>query len=195
MDQKEWTCHLSGRVLKSSFERTCMSTSLLYHAFGIRGYHQTRTEFSGGVVRFHVQPNGKSVCCSSCRSDNVIRRGAKEREFRASPIGTKSTVIVAKLPRVECRDCGVVRQIQVGFAEPRRSFTKGWAKLQPTCRSKMCQALCDLRLNCGTVERQCEPAYRKGRFILAFTYRFFGRAKIKRPRWPFDFSSKQRRIS
>jgi len=105
-----------------------MSTSLLYHAFGIRGYQQTRTEFAGGIVRFHVQPNEKSVCCSSCGSENVIRRGAKNREFKASPIGGKPTFVVANLPRVECRVCQVVRQIKVGFAEPRRSFTKGWAK-------------------------------------------------------------------
>jgi transposase len=105
-----------------------MSTSLLYHAFGLRGYQQTRIELAGGVVRFHVQPTEKSICCSSCGSDNVIRRGAKIREFRASPIGTKPTFIVANLPRVECLDCGDVRQIKVGFAEPRRSFTKGWAR-------------------------------------------------------------------
>lgn len=105
-----------------------MSTSLLYHAFGIRGYQQTRTEFAGGIVRFHVHPKGKSVCCSSCGSENVIRRGAKNREFKASPIGGKPTFVVANLPRVECPVCQVVRQIKVGFAEPRRSFTKGWAK-------------------------------------------------------------------
>ncbi|MFT5525906.1 MAG: transposase, partial [Pirellulaceae bacterium] len=59
---------------------------------------------------------------------DVLRRGFKDREFRASPIGSKPTVIVAKLPRVQCRQCQVVRQIKVGFAEPRRSYTKGWAK-------------------------------------------------------------------
>ncbi len=105
-----------------------MSTALLYQSFGIRGYQQTRIEFATGVTRFHVQPNPKSICCASCGSDNVIRRGASEREFRASPIGLKRTVIVATLPRVKCRDCGTLRQIKVGFAEPRRTFTKGWAK-------------------------------------------------------------------
>lgn len=104
-----------------------MSTTLLYHSFGIRGYQQTRIEPIGGVTRFHVHPNEKSICCSSCSSHNVIRRGVKQREFRSSPIGLKQTVIVATLPRVECRDCGVVRQIKVGFADPRRSYTKGWA--------------------------------------------------------------------
>lgn len=110
------------------FERTHMSTSLLYHAFGIRGYQQTRMEAKAGVTYFHIYPREESICCSSCGSHNVIRRGTKEREFRASPIGLKPTVIVATLPRVACRDCGVVRQINVGFAEPRRTFTKRWSQ-------------------------------------------------------------------
>lgn len=105
-----------------------MSTSLLYQSFGIRGYQQTRNEFKRGVTRFHVQPIGKSICCASCGGNNVIRRGANQREFRASPIGLKATIIVATLPRVQCRDCGALRQINVGFADPRRSFTKQWAK-------------------------------------------------------------------
>ena len=109
------------------FVGTYMSTTLLYHSFGIRGYQQTRIEPIGGVTRFHVHPNEKSICCSLCSSHNVIRRGVKQREFRSSPIGLKQTVIVATLPRVQCRDCGVVRQIKVGFADPRRSYTKGWS--------------------------------------------------------------------
>jgi transposase len=40
----------------------------------------------------------------------------------------KRTVIIATLPRVQCHDCGVVRQIKVGFADERRSYTKQWAK-------------------------------------------------------------------
>lgn len=105
-----------------------MSTSLLYHAFGIRGYHYIRTEFAAGAVRFYVQASDKSVCCPACGSENVTRRGSKDREFKAAPIGDKPTFIVANLPRVECHDCQVVRQITVGFAEPRRTFTKGWER-------------------------------------------------------------------
>ena len=107
---------LRRRFLKPSFERTNMSTTLLYQSFGTRGYQQTRIEFTQGVTRLHIQPSEKSICCSACGSKNVIRRGAKQREFRGSPIGLKRTVIVATLPRVQCHDCEVVRQIKVGFA-------------------------------------------------------------------------------
>lgn len=105
-----------------------MSTSLLYHAFGVRGYQQKRIEFDGGSVLFYVEPSEKTVCCSQCGSHDVIRRGEKDRWFRSSPIGGKLTWVIATIPRVQCRDCEQVRQIKLGFAEPRRTFTKGWAR-------------------------------------------------------------------
>ncbi len=105
-----------------------MSTSLLYHAFAVRGYQHTRIEFADGAIKFHVAPNEKTACCSSCGCAAVVRRGSGQREFLASPIGAKRTLVVAQLPRVQCRDCGVIRQIEVGFADPRRTFTKAWAK-------------------------------------------------------------------
>lgn len=58
-----------------------MSTSLLYHAFAIRGYYQTRIEFAEDAIKFHVAPNEKTVCCSSCGSSDVVRRGSGQREF------------------------------------------------------------------------------------------------------------------
>jgi transposase len=105
-----------------------MSTSLLYHAFGVRGYRQTKIEFDGGSSLFYVEPSKKSICCSQCGSHNVVRRGVKDRWFRSVPIGGKATWVIAKIPRVECRDCQETRQIACGFAEPRRSFTKFWAR-------------------------------------------------------------------
>lgn len=105
-----------------------MSTSLLYHAFGVRGYRYLRTEYAGGMTLFHVEPSAKMVCCSECGSRNVIRRGSKVRWFRSLPIGSRLTWIIAEIPRVQCRDCHVVRQVKIGFAEPRRSYTKAWAR-------------------------------------------------------------------
>jgi len=114
-----------------------MSTSLLYHGFGVRGYRCRRTEYGGGMVLFHIEPADKMVCCSECGSYDVIRRGSKERWFRSVPIGTRLTWLIANLPRVECRDCHVVRQIKLGFAEPRRTVTKAWAQYALELSRKM----------------------------------------------------------
>lgn len=99
-----------------------MSTSLLYHACGIRGCMLTKTEFSSGMMLFFLEAQPQHCRCLVCGSRNVIRRGSQTRWFRNVPFGTHLTWIVIDLPRVECRQCQVVRQIKIGFAEPRRHF-------------------------------------------------------------------------
>lgn len=114
-----------------------MSTSLLYHAFGVRGYRYRRTEYDGGMVLFHLEASDKMMCCSECGSHDVVRRGSRERWFRSVPIGAKLTWLVVDIPRVECRDCQRVRQIKLGFAEPRRTVTKAWARYALELSRKM----------------------------------------------------------
>lgn len=105
-----------------------MPTSLLYHACGVRGYTLTKTEFDGGMILFYVEPQREQCRCSACGSRDVIRRGSQNRWFRNVPFGTHLTWIIVDLPRVECRKCQVVRQIEIGFAEPRRGYTKALAR-------------------------------------------------------------------
>src|SRR5262249_8807555 len=50
-------------------------------------------------------------------------RGRVRRRFRALPIGGRATFVVLPIPRVECQACGVVRQGELSFADPRRSYT------------------------------------------------------------------------
>lgn len=114
-----------------------MSTSLLYRAFGVRGYQYLRTDYQGGMVFFHVKPKDELICCADCGSHDVIRRGSTERWFRTVPIGQRSTCIVCDLPRVECRRCETVRQIKIGFAEPRRTHTRSFARYALELTRKM----------------------------------------------------------
>jgi transposase len=101
-----------------------MSTSLLYHAFGIRGYHYSRTEYQGGRVIFTIHQDPQTCRCSACGSRDVRPRGHVERRFRTLPVGSKATIVALPIPRVECPSCGIVRQVEVSFADPRRSYTK-----------------------------------------------------------------------
>ncbi|HMB08400.1 MAG TPA: ISL3 family transposase [Isosphaeraceae bacterium] len=101
-----------------------MSISLLYHAFGIRGYQYVRTNYTEGQVVFTICQEPQTCRCSACGSGDVLSRGHVERRFRSLPIGGRTTSLVLPIPRVECRACGLVRQVDVAFADPRRSFTK-----------------------------------------------------------------------
>ena len=101
-----------------------MSTSLLYHAFGIRGYQYVRTAYEDGETVFTIRQEPKACRCEACGSRDVRPKGQVQRRFRSLPIGSRATSLVLPVPRVECRACGVVRQVDVTFADPRRSYTR-----------------------------------------------------------------------
>jgi transposase len=105
-----------------------MSTSLLYHAFGIRGYQYTRSDYSGGQTTFTINQDLKTCRCSACGSPRVHSRGQVERRFRAVPIGPRETFVALPIPRVECQDCGLTRQVKVPFADSRRSYTRAFER-------------------------------------------------------------------
>jgi transposase len=105
-----------------------MSTSLLYHAFGIRGYYYTRTDYQDGATTFTIRQEPGTCRCSACGARELQSRGQVTRRFRSLPIGSRTTVVVLPIPRVECRACGVVRQVEVPFADPRRSYTKAFER-------------------------------------------------------------------
>jgi transposase len=101
-----------------------MSTSLLYHAFGIRGYRYVRVAYNDGQVTFTIDQEPETYRCCACGSSQVNSRGQVERRFRSLPIGSRATSVILPIPRVECLTCGVVRQVKIPFADPRRSYTK-----------------------------------------------------------------------
>src|SRR4051794_15196687 len=105
-----------------------MSTSLLYHAFGLRGYQYVRTDYQDGQVIFTIHQESKTCRCLACGAREVQPRGQVQRRFRSLPIGSRATSVVLPIPRVECRVCGMVRQVEVPFADPRRSYTKSFER-------------------------------------------------------------------
>jgi transposase len=105
-----------------------MSTSLLYHAFGLRGYDHVKTEYTEGAVVFTVQQRPHTCRCPRCDSREVIHHGHETRRFKAVPIGHRPVLIVLPIPRVECRHCKVVRQVTLPFADPRRHYTRAFER-------------------------------------------------------------------
>ena len=101
-----------------------MSTSLLYHALNIIGYHHRKTEYVGREIRFTIEQDPAHVKCPCCGSGNVIRRGTVDRRFRAPCFAFKQIVIKLAVQRIQCRICGVVRQVKVGFADENRRFIR-----------------------------------------------------------------------
>lgn len=105
-----------------------MSTSLLYHGFGIRGYRYVRTEYVAGEVVFRIEQDIVTCRCSVCGSAHVAPRGQVDRPFRSLPIGGKPVTVRLAIPRVACEDCGAIRQTPIAFADPRRTYTKAFQR-------------------------------------------------------------------
>ena len=105
-----------------------MSTSILYHGFGISGYRYTRTEYQQGALVFSIEKDPLSLRCPCCSGIQVTRKGTLPRWFHALPIGRKQVYIKLQVPRVSCRFCGIVRQIKIGFADARRTYTKAFER-------------------------------------------------------------------
>ena len=105
-----------------------MSTRALYQVLGTQGYRVEKVQRDEGLVQMHLEPLPHRVCCPVCKGKNVIRRGEKARLFRNLPIGKNCTWLIVNLPRVECRDCEVVRQIDLGIADPMRTYTRAFER-------------------------------------------------------------------
>lgn len=105
-----------------------MSTSLLYHAFGIRGYTYRKTAYRGGEIHLTVEQSRETLRCSACGSRRVVRKGGRERRFRGLPIGRRPVWIRLQVPRLGCKACGTVRQVEIPFAPGQHRYTKRFAR-------------------------------------------------------------------
>jgi transposase len=105
-----------------------MSTSLLYQAFGIRGYRYVRSEFVERMVIFTIEQERGRLRCPVCGSAAVTAHGGDIRLFRLVPIGGKETRLSLRIPRVECHVCQLTRQVRLPFADPRRTYTHAFER-------------------------------------------------------------------
>jgi len=105
-----------------------MSTSLLYHGFGIVGYRYVSQSFQEGQVTFRIEKPRERHRCSQCGSAEVWDQGGVERTFRMVPIGHKPTFVKLKVPRVFCLDCGTIRQVKLGFADPKKRYSRAFER-------------------------------------------------------------------
>ena len=105
-----------------------MSTSILYHGFGIHGYRYTKTEYQQGALVFNIEKEAICLRCPCCKGIQVTRKGNVLRWFHTLPIGKKQVYLKLRIPRVFCRTCGIIRQIKLGFADARRTYTRAFQR-------------------------------------------------------------------
>lgn len=77
---------------------------------------------------FTVRQNPAKLSCSACGARQISPKGQEWRQFHCLPIGLKPVWVVLAIRRVYCLACGLVRQAKIGFADPRRTYTKGFER-------------------------------------------------------------------
>lgn len=152
-----------------------MSTSLLYHGFGIRGYEYLSAHYVEGQVVFAVRRSPNHLRCPVCGSQDVVRRGQSPREFRSLPIGRKKVKVIAHLQRVECRSCGAgPQQERIPFADPKRQYTHAFERYAVELSRHM--TIQDVARHLGVSWDVIKDIQKR------YLSRRFGRPKLKRVR-------------
>jgi transposase len=81
-----------------------MSTSLLYHAYGVSGVQYKSTKFEAGTITIYAEMVDPPQCKCGCM--HTIFKGQKRRLFKMVPFGGKPCFLNALLHRVACPQCG-----------------------------------------------------------------------------------------
>jgi len=70
--------------------------SLLYHAFGVKGFRYLRTRYEGGEIIFELEPEKEPEVAAG---QKLRRHGYRWRTVRSMSIGLKPVILKVKVPR------------------------------------------------------------------------------------------------
>ena len=85
-----------------------MSTSILYHAFGLKGICYTSTRYNADAVILRAEMTDALIRCPQCGCRKAVMKGRKTRWFFMSPIGRKKCILVLDYHHLRCVDCAIL---------------------------------------------------------------------------------------
>ena len=104
-----------------------MSTSILYHAFGLKGIEYRATHYHGRYVVFSAEMSTRKVVCPKCGNSRVIYKGRKRRQLWMPPIGRKRCILDLLIHRVRCTQCEKLWWPRLSFLIGKHSFVRSFA--------------------------------------------------------------------
>ncbi len=82
-----------------------MSTSLLYHAYSIKGVQYKSTVYEKGTIIFITEMTRKYAICPKCKNFHTIFKGKQKRRFHMIPYDNKRCFLDVYIHRLECPQC------------------------------------------------------------------------------------------
>ena len=104
-----------------------MSTSILYHAFGLRGIHYEATRYFGDCILIEASMTDVMVRCPNCSKGRVIFKGRKRRVLQMSPLGRKRCFLHLLLHRYKCLECGHLWWPHPPFPDGKHRYVRSFA--------------------------------------------------------------------
>ncbi len=106
-----------------------MSTSMLYHAFGVSGVKYRGAEYSHSQIVFRAEMTSQCLQCPKCSGLHFKHRGKRMRRFRMIPIGRKTCFLDVMLHRVQCRSCSHLYWPVLPFMPGEQRMTRSFIRM------------------------------------------------------------------
>jgi transposase len=104
-----------------------MSTSILYHAFGLKGIHYESTQYIQDSIVIGARLSRVTIKCPHCGSREATFKDQKRRLLRMSPMGRKRCFLDLLVHRLECRQCGRRWWPDIAFTDGKHRYVRSFA--------------------------------------------------------------------
>ena len=104
-----------------------MSTSLLYHAFNLKGVTYRSVNFVGNSIILTFEMTNNFIKCPQCGGRHTIFKGQKTRLFKMGPFGRKQALLQLHFHRLECIECGHLWWPRLPFMIGKHRYTRSFA--------------------------------------------------------------------
>jgi len=103
-----------------------MSTSILYHAFNLKGIEFKSANYLGNAIIFSATMTDKFIKCPVCGCRYANYKGNKTRWLKMGPLGRKQALLKLSLHRLQCMDCKKIWWPKLPFMIGNHRYTRSF---------------------------------------------------------------------
>ena len=101
----------------------------MQNALGVFQQDCQNLRYEDNNLVLEIQTPKEKLCCPVCGSHNINRNGSHIRRFVSVPIDPSKTYLDMRVHRIQCHDCGCIKQEDIDFAKGKRRHTIAFANM------------------------------------------------------------------